>query len=484
MSLQLLDKKRKGVILAGAMVGLLLAALDSNIVGTAMPKIIASLNGMELYSWPVTAYLLAMTIAIPLVGKLADSLGFKPVFLGGAFVFTVGSILCGLSRNMLQFILCRGLQGIGGAVLISNTIGLVGLLYPPAERAKYGGIVSSASGVASLLGPFLGGLITDHLNWRWVFFVNIPLGIAAFAIILGSFPSRQNERKAGQADYLGAAALVAALAPMLLAFTWGSGQFGWSSPWVIAMLGFSAVMFVLFGFIERKAGNPIIPLSLFRNHGFNTSAVEMFLLNAVLMGSILFIPLFLQGVKGASASSSGAIITPMLVSLILGVIVTGIVISKTCRYKALAVAGFAVMGACDLALSFFTAGTGSAVIVAVTLVMGIGIGIGMSIFNVAAQNLFPNGQIGTVNSAIQFSGRMGQTIASSALGAIVGASTAGAQLSGASLAVPIRTVFLACAALSAAALIVALVIREVQLVKKAGADEPSNETTATESSAL
>ncbi len=412
------SKKRTILILVGAMVGILLASLDSNIVSTAMPKIVGSLNGADLYTWPVTAYLLTMTISMPLLGKVSDVYGYKPAYLFGIIIFLTGSILCGFSQSMMQFIFFRGLQGIGGAVLISNTMAIIGILFSPADRAKYGSFVTAASGIASLVGPVFGGLITDNLNWRWVFFVNIPLGIIALAIIILVFPSYKDSKAHNRIDYAGAAVLIVALIPMLLAFTWGGRNFSWGSVQIIGMLTFAAIMLIVFGIIEKRAEDPIIPLSLFKNSIYNFSAVEMFLFNGVMIAIITFIPLFLQGVKGLSASSSGAIITPMMVSLMAGVVISGMFISKTCKYKLLSISGFLVMGTGTVMLLFLNNSSSNAIIVAAMIIIGLGIGIVMAIFNVTAQNVFPNSQLGVVTSSIQFFRMMGQTIASSVLGTV------------------------------------------------------------------
>jgi EmrB/QacA subfamily drug resistance transporter len=419
MAIEQQSKKRTVFILIGAMVGILLASLDSNVVGTAMPKIIGSLKGFDLYTWPTTAYLLTMTISMPLFGKMADVYGFKPIYLFGVSVFLLGSVLCGLSQSMMQFIFFRGMQGIGGAILISNTMAIIGLLFPPADRAKYGGFVSSASGLASLIGPSLGGVITDHTSWRWVFFINVPLSLLVIVIILFAFPSMVQKREKKKVDFAGTASLILGLVPMLLAFSMGGKNFAWNSVQIIGMFAFSAAMLVAFCLIERKAEDPIIPLTLFKNGVFNFSAIEMFLINSILMAAIIFIPLFLQGVKGSSASGSGIIITPMLVSLILGVVINGLIVSKTCKYKGMALLGFLIMGVSTLLLSFWNTKTGDAAAVAAMVVMGVGIGIVMAIFNVTAQNVFPDEQMGVVTSSIQFFGRMGQTMSSSILGALL-----------------------------------------------------------------
>lgn len=412
------SKKRTILIIIGVMVGILLASLDSNIVSTAMPKIIGSLNGTNLYAWPVTAYMLSMTISTPLFGKMSDVYGYKPIYLFGICVFLMGSVLCGISQSMMQFIICRGIQGVGGAILISNTMAIIGILFPPADRAKYGSFVTAASGIASLVGPVLGGLITDHLTWRWVFFVNIPLSIIALAIIIFAFPSYKATEEHRQIDYAGAVVMIIALIPMLLAFTWGGGDYAWNSVQIIGMLVFAAIMLITFGVVESKADDPIIPLSLFKNSVFNLSALEMFLFNGVMIAVTTFIPLFLQVVKGLSASKSGALITPMMFSLMAGVAISGLIISKSCKYKMLSIAGFLIMGFGTVMLLFLNINSDNSLIVISMILMGLGIGVAMAIYNVTAQNVFPNSQMGVVTSSIQFFRMMGQTIASSVLGTI------------------------------------------------------------------
>lgn len=413
------SKKRTLLIIIGAMVGILLASLDSNIVSTAMPKIIGSLNGTALYTWPVTAYLLAMTISMPLFGKMSDVYGYKPVYLFGISIFLTGSVLCGISGNMMEFILFRGFQGIGGAILISNTMAIIGILFPPADRAKYGSFLTAASGIASLVGPVLGGLITDKLSWRWVFFVNIPLGIIALAIIIAAFPSYRASDEHKKIDYPGASLMIISLIPMLLAFTWGGGTYPWRSVQIIGMLLFSVIMLIVFGVIESKAQDPIIPMALFKNSIFNLSAVEMFLFNGVMIAIVTFIPLFLQNVKGSSASKSGAIITPMMVSLMAGVMISGFLISKTCKYKLLSIAGFLIMGSGTAMLLFLRVNSANSFVLFSMIITGLGIGVAMAVFNVTAQNVFPNSQMGIVTSSIQFFRMMGQTITSSVLGTIL-----------------------------------------------------------------
>lgn len=419
MSFANLNKKSTVLIMIGVMVGLLLASLDATIVTTAMPKIVSDLKGFDYYTWPLIGFLLCMTISMPLFGKLADMYGFKPIYVFGIVIFLVGSALSGMSQNMIQLIIFRGLQGIGGAILVSNSLAIIGMLFAPVDRAKYIGIASSAGALASIVGPSLGGFITDNFSWRWVFYVNIPVGIIALTIILLVLPSHQEIQERKKIDYLGAVSLTIALIPMLLAFTWGGKNYDWNSIQILSMLVFSLLMLIVFAIIETKATDPIIPLSLFKSSVFNFSALEMFLLSAVMIGSVIFIPLYVQSIIGSSASKSGALLTPMMLSLIVGAILSGIIVSKTNKYKMLAIMGFLITGTGTVLLLSLGVQSSSSHVVIDMIILGFGTGIVMPIFNVTAQNAFPENQLGVVTSAIQFFKSMGQTIASSVFGTIM-----------------------------------------------------------------
>lgn len=414
-----LSRRATVLIMIGVMAGMLLASIDATVVATAMPKIISSLNGFNYYAWPMTAYLLCMTIAIPLFGKLADTYGFKPIYVIGISVFLIGSVACGLAQNMAELIVFRGLQGIGGGILVTNSLAIIGVLFAPAERAKYLGIAGSISGIASVFGPTIGGAITDNLTWRWVFYVNIPIGIIAMILLLIVLPAFKDEADHKKIDYLGALTLIVALVPLLLAFTWAGNKYTWDTIQIIGMLVFSAVMLIVFGFIETKAVDPIVPMTLFKKSIFNFSAIELFLISAVMIGAAIFIPLFVQGVVGTSASQSGAIITPLMLSLIVGSILSGLIVSKTGKYKLLAIIGFLITLVGAGMLTFLGVKTANSYVVMNMIVIGFGMGIVMPIFNVTAQSAFPKSQMGTVTSAIQFSSKMGQTIASPVLATIM-----------------------------------------------------------------
>lgn len=421
MTISNLNKKQVVLILIGLMFGILLASLDSTIVGTAMPKIIEALKGFDYYTWPVISYLLCITISMPLFGKLADIYGYKKIYVLGVVVFLAGSALCGMSQNMIQLICFRGLQGIGGAVLISNTLAIIGVLFPPADRAKYMGILGSAGALASIIGPTLGGYITDNLSWRWIFYVNVPVGILTLLIALFTLPEHEEEDRK-KIDFLGAFVLIISLVPMLLAFTWGGNKYEWNSLQIISMFAFSAIMLVVFGLIEKKAEDPIIPLSLFKNSIFNISAIEMFLVNSVMMGVSIFLPLFVQVVVGKSASKAGAIMTPMMLSLIVAAAFSGTIMSKTQKYKLQSLIGYVIQAIGAIMLSFLDTNSSNLEIIIDMVVMGIGIGIIIPILSSAAQNAFSEKQMGVVTSGIQFFKLLGPTIASAILDTVLNSS--------------------------------------------------------------
>ena len=416
-----MNKREVTGIMISIMISLLLAALDSTIVGTAMPKIIGELHGMERYSWPFTAYMLFSTLAIVVFGRLSDLYGRKPVFLFGILFFLFSSALCGLSRSMLQLIVFRGLQGIGGGVLVSSAFIIVGQLFPPRERGKYMGLLVSMFGLASVLGPAVGGLITDHLSWRWVFYVNLPLGAIACMLVILLLPRLPTLTGPREIDYQGALLLLLALLPLFLALTWADTEYLWLSTQIIGLLLFSAVMFLLLFIAERKADLPILPLSLFDNSIFAVSALTMFLSSAVMFCGIVYVPLFVQAVLGTSATGSGMVTTPMMLGLTLSAILTGRIISKTGRYKALALISFCVTGASLLLLSRMNARTTLSAVLFYSALFGIGSGIVMPSFNIAVQNAFSIRELALVSSSMQFFRNMGATIGTSVFGYVMSA---------------------------------------------------------------
>lgn len=406
------------VIMAGLMIGLLVAALDNSIMGTAMPKIISNLGGMAYYVWPFTIYMLTSTLSIILFGKISDLYGRKRVLIAGIVLFIISSILCGFSQNMFELIFFRGIQGIGGGILFTIPFIVVAELFPPRQRGKYTGILASVFGLSNVLGPILGGVITDFLGWRWVFFVNIPVGLIAISMLTMYFPHIEQVIREKVIDYAGIISLTASLSSLFLGLTYiGNSSLPLS---VLAfLLIFSVIMLIVFIYTERKAVEPLLPLHLFKFSIFNVSAISMFLSSAVMFCGILYIPLFLQKLQGISASSSGAIITPMLISLTVSSILTGQVIAKTGRYKKLGILAFAFITVGIGLLSTMNANIGTVQVLIYTTILGIGSGMMYPVFNVAVQNAVEKRDIGVVTASSQFFRNIGATVTLPIFGLIV-----------------------------------------------------------------
>jgi EmrB/QacA subfamily drug resistance transporter len=421
MSLAKLSGKEIVFVMIGVMLGVLLAALDSSVVGTAMPKIIADLNGMSRYSWPFTAYMLCSTIIIPISGKMADSYGRKLVYLTGIVIFLVFSAFCGLSQTMMQLILFRGAQGIGGGIILSSAFAIVGELFSPRERGKYMGFVSSMFGLSSLLGPTLGGFITDapNLGWRWIFYINIPLGIIALATVFFALPSAGEDLEKKKIDWPGLVTFIVAIVPFLLGFTWAGNEYEWLSPQILGMFAFSVIAFVVFFAIEKKADNPIIPLSLFKSKIFNVSIGALFMGSVTMFGIIIFLPLFVQTVMGKSASGSGMVITPLMLSFVFSSIIAGRIISATGKYKLLAIIGFLFVIAGTVLFYLMKADTSDINLILNLVVLGVGLGSTMPTFNIAIQNAFPQNMTGVVTGGVQFFRNMGSTIGAAIMGSVM-----------------------------------------------------------------
>ena len=387
-----------------------------------MPRIIRDLKGMEYYSWPFTAYMLFSASIIPIAGKLSDIYGRKLIDLIGMIVFIVASALCGLSANMIQLIIFRGFQGLGGGVLVSNAFIIVGELFSPRDRGKYTGLVASMFGVASVLGPTVGGFITDRLSWRWVFYVNLPLGFFAFLVLLIALPLLKDPEEKRRMDLGGVIAFLLAVFPLLLGFSGGGKVYPWISPQIIGLFTLSGLMFAVFLSLERRSREPLLPLSLFRNGIFSVSVAASFLASAGLFGAVIFIPLFAQSIMGATATGSGVITTPMMLGMIVAAIVTGIVSGRLRKYRPIGLLGFASAFAGMALLARMGSSHSYGLLIFNVVLVGLGIGMTIPIFNVSAQNAFPLRQLGTVTSALQFFRNIGGTISSAILGSIMLAS--------------------------------------------------------------
>lgn len=414
-----LKKEGKVFVMAGVMLAMFLSSLDQTIVSTAMPQIVQDLNGLVHMSWVFTAYMLASTITVPLYGKLSDLYGRRGLYMAGIVIFLLGSALSGLSTSMIQLILFRALQGIGAGAIMVNSIAIIGDLFPPAERGRWQGMIFGVFGLSSIAGPLLGGWITDHSSWRWVFYVNLPLGIIALSVIASVLPKIIPDIRTKAIDYAGAFFLALGLIPMLLAFVWGGNEYAWDSWQILGSFGLSIASLITFFTIEKSAAEPIISLSLFKNRTFNVSVAATFLSSMAMFGAILYIPLFAQGVIGVSATNSGLILTPMMIGLIIASIISGQIISRTGTYKALAVGGSLISLLGMYLFSTITSSTSEAMLSLRMVILGLGLGATMPIFTIVVQSAFEHRLLGEVTAATQMFRSIGGTVGTAVLGSIM-----------------------------------------------------------------
>jgi len=400
------------------MLALLLAALDQTIVGTAIPRIVADLNGLDRLAWVTTAYLVTSTTMTPIAGKLGDLFGRKPFLLAGMIGFVAASALCGLSQDMTQLIVFRGIQGVFGGVLFATVFTVIGDLFPPDQRGRAQGLFGGVFGLSSIVGPTTGGFITDHWSWRWVFEVNIPVGIIAVLVVLAGLPYVRSKASWRDIDFWGALTLAAGVVPLLIGLTI-TRDHAWTSPQVTGLLGLAAVMLAAFVFVESRVEHPIVPLHLFKNSTFTVSMVVGFLTAFGMFGSILFTPLVFQGVLGISATNSGALITPMMFGLLGASTATGFVMRRIKYYRYLGTLGVAVMIFGMWLLSQVTPGVPEWHVVAALIVVGLGIGTTFPLYLTAVQVALPRQFMGVASSQIQFWRNLGGTVGSAILGAVL-----------------------------------------------------------------
>ncbi len=413
---------RRQVILTmvGLLMAMFLAALDQTIVSTAMPRIIADLGGFDRYTWVTTAYLVASTVAVPIVGRLTDIYGRKIFFIGGISVFIVGSVLAGMSESMTQLIAFRAIQGLGGGVIMANSFVAIADLFPPEERGKFQGFLGVVFGMSSVIGPTLGGFITDNFSWSWIFLINVPVGVPVLLLIAWLFPKITPEVESRKLDYAGMVTLILAVTPILLALSWGGVQYAWASPQVLGFLAFGLAMGVAFIVIESKTDSPIMPLEIYRNRMVAVSLIATFLTGFGMFGAIIFIPLFFQGVLGASATSSGSFLTPMMLGIVFGATLSGQLLSRTGgHYRIQAVIGTGLMLLGAILISTMNPETNFPRAVGYIIVLGVGLGTTFPTFTLSVQNSVPFRLMGISTSALQFYRSIGGMLGLAVLGSVM-----------------------------------------------------------------
>ncbi|HEY0755949.1 MAG TPA: MDR family MFS transporter [Ktedonobacteraceae bacterium] len=431
-------------VLAALLFTLLLEALDQTIVSTAMPRIIGSLQGFDRYTWVVTAYILAATSMVPIAGKLSDQFGRKWFLISGAVIFLLGSMLSGLAQNMNELIIFRTIQGLGAGTGIALVPAVVGDIFPPEERARWQGLFGMVYGISNLIGPTTGGWLTDHgpllgnlvldtTRWRWVFYINLPIGIIALAALLAFLPANISDRDTNyrgwaavrRIDFLGAFLAAGATICLLLGLTWGGGQtYAWVSPQIIGVLITSVVLYACFFIVERFAAEPILPLELFRNRIFAVASLLSLLQMMILLGMALYMPFFLQGVLGQSATNSGLTTTWQSFSAVVGAMLAGMLAAFLKRYQIITIVASVIMAIGIFMLTRMDGSTSLLVIISALVIAGLGLGSFFSILSLAAQNSLPRKRLGVGTAAVRYMAEVGAILGIAIVGSVVNSTVA------------------------------------------------------------
>jgi EmrB/QacA subfamily drug resistance transporter len=414
-----LPQRERLEILAVVLLGMFLSALDNTIVGTALPTIVTDLEGNEVYIWPFTAYLLTATVSGPIWGKTSDIFGRRPIFMLGISIFLIGSLLCGLSQEMWQFIAFRGLQGLGAGALFPVALSIIGDIFPPSERGKYQGFFGAMFGIAFLIGPAIGGLITDNFGWHWIFFVNIPLGLIVLVVIWRTLPGLHDESHKPTIDYLGALLLIAALVPVLVGFT--NKQFGeWTDLDVGGLILLGLAVIPVFLLVEWRARDPIVPLHMFRNPAFRVSVAAMFLAAVGFFAAVVFLPRWFQVVEGSSATQSGYQILPLVGGLIVSTIGAGQIVARTGLFKPIIVGAMLLLAGGLFLLTNIRPDTPLPILWVEMFLTGLGIGPAFAVFTLVVQSSVPMRELGAGTSSLTLFQQVGGTVGLAITGSLFG----------------------------------------------------------------
>jgi EmrB/QacA subfamily drug resistance transporter len=415
-----LPRRQVVITMGGTVLTMFIGALYMTVVSTAMPRIITDLGGFSQYTWVFSSYIIAQTITVPISGKLSDMYGRKWFFVGGVLVFTIGTLLCGLSQTIDQLIIFRGLQGLGFGVMQALGFIVIGDLFPPSERGKWVGLTAAVFGLATIIGPTIGGYLTDYLSWRWAFFVNIPLGVIVILLFIFLFPQLRRQKERHKVDYAGAVTMTLALVPLMLGLTWGGVEYAWLSPQIIGLFAFTALMIALFFFFESRAEEAIIPLWIFRRGAVVIAALSALATGFCFFPAVSFVPLYFQGVLGATAALSGGFLTPMMLASAFGSFLSGQGVSRFGgHYRLQGLVGFAAVALGLLLLSSMEVGGTYLHAIIYIVIVGFGAGIVIPLYTLTVQNTLPHAVLGTATSMITWLRTIGAVFGLSIVGSVM-----------------------------------------------------------------